>query len=69
MAKRRSASAVYQLGIGKHWRTSSASAFLQPVAHRPNLTVITGAQVSKVTFRGDVATGVEWIKNAQHVQR
>ena len=51
-ARPRSASAAYQLGIGRHWRTSSASAFLRPVAHRPNLTVITGAQVSKVTFRG-----------------
>ena len=51
----------YQLGIGRHWRTSSASAFLKPVAHRQNLTVITGAQVSKVTFQGSVATGVEWI--------
>jgi choline dehydrogenase len=56
---------AYQLGIGKHWRTSSASAFLQPALNRPNLTVITGAQVSKVTFRGNVATGVEWIKDAQ----
>ncbi|MBN8988898.1 MAG: GMC family oxidoreductase N-terminal domain-containing protein [Rhizobiales bacterium] len=55
----------YQLGIGRHWRTSSASAFLKPVAHRQNLTVITGAQVSKVTFRGAVATGVEWIKDAR----
>jgi len=55
----------YQLGIGRHWRTSSASAFLKPVAHRPNLTVITTAQVSKVTFRGDVATGVEWVRNAR----
>ncbi|WP_291862924.1 GMC family oxidoreductase N-terminal domain-containing protein [Bradyrhizobium sp.] len=53
----------YQLGIGRHWRTSSASAFLQPAMHRSNLTVITGAQVSRVTFRGAVASGVEWIKN------
>ena len=53
----------YQLGIGRHWRTSSASAFLQPAMHRSNLTVITGAQVSKVTFRGSVAAGVEWIKD------
>jgi choline dehydrogenase len=55
----------YQLGIGRHWRTSSASAFLKPAAHRSNLTVITGAQVSRITFRGSVATGVEWISNAQ----
>src|SRR5437762_2730394 len=26
----------YQLGIGRHWRTSSASAFLAPVADRSN---------------------------------
>ena len=56
---------AYQLGIGKHWRTSSASAFLQPVMNRPNLTVITGAQVSQVTFRGSIASGVAWIKDLQ----
>ena len=55
----------YQLGIGRHWRTSSASAFLKPVRSRKNLTVITHAQVSKVAFRGKVATGVEWIKEGQ----
>ena len=55
----------YQLGIGKRWRTSSASAFLKPAMNRPNLTVITNAQVSKVIFRGKVASGVEWIKGGQ----
>src|SRR5579864_5567849 len=57
----------YQLGIGRHWRTSSASAFLHPVAHRTNLTVITGAQVSRVLFTGSTATAVEWIKDGQRV--
>ena len=56
---------TYQLGIGRHWRSSSASAFLHPVAHRPNLTVMTGTQVSKVVFRGRVAVGVEWIRDGQ----
>lgn len=55
----------YQLGIGRHWRTSSSSAFLHPVMGRPNLTVITGAQVSKVTFKGRAASGVEWIKSGE----
>jgi choline dehydrogenase len=55
----------YQLGIGRHWRTSSASAFLKPVRSRENLTIMTHAQVNKVTFRGKVATGVEWIKDGQ----
>ncbi len=55
----------YQLGIGRHWRTSAASAFLRPAAHRTNLTVITGAQVSRVLFNGRVATGVAWIKDGK----
>jgi choline dehydrogenase len=55
----------YQLGIGRHWRTSSASAFLRPAAQRPNLTVITTAQVSKIVFRGSVAMGVEWVQAGQ----
>jgi len=55
----------YQLGIGRHWRTSSASAFLGPVAHRRNLTVVTGAQARRVLFEGRAATGVEWIKDGQ----
>src|SRR5262249_35465401 len=44
---------------------SAASAFLRPAAHRTNLTIITGAQVSRVLFNGRVATGVEWIKDGK----
>ena len=55
----------YQLGIGRHWRTSAASAFLRPIAERKNLTVITGAHVTRVLFAGHVATGVEWIRAGQ----
>jgi choline dehydrogenase len=55
----------YQLGIGRRWRSSSASAFLKPARDRDNLTVITRAQVSRVLFKGKVATGVEWIHDGQ----
>jgi choline dehydrogenase len=55
----------YQLGIGRRWRSSSASAFLHPIVNRPNLTIVTRAQVSRVTFNGTTATGVEWISNGQ----
>lgn len=51
----------YQLGIGRRWRSSAATAFLRPIMHRRNLTVITQAQVSRVVFSKRVATGVEWI--------
>jgi choline dehydrogenase len=56
---------TYQLGIGRHWRTSSASAFLQPIGGRRNLSIVTHAHVSKVVFNGRVATGVEWISKGQ----
>ncbi|MGP9810532.1 GMC family oxidoreductase [Rhodopseudomonas sp. NSM] len=59
---------AYQLGIGRRWRSSSASAFLHPVMHRPNLTVITRAQASRVLFDGTTAAGVEWIKDGQRIQ-
>jgi choline dehydrogenase-like flavoprotein len=51
----------YQLSIGRLWRASAATAFLRPVLRRPNLTVLTGAQASRVTFAGARAVGVEWI--------
>ncbi|WP_454914916.1 GMC family oxidoreductase [Xanthobacter sediminis] len=56
----------YQLSLGARWRVSAAGAFLRPVrGARANLTVIAGAQVSRVTFRGTVATGVEYVRAGQ----
>ncbi|GAB2928041.1 GMC family oxidoreductase [Nonomuraea fastidiosa] len=42
---------------GRRW--SSADAYLRSAGNRPNLHVITGATVSRVTFDGRRATGVE----------
>lgn len=56
---------TYQLGIGRRWRTSSASAFLRPVSNRPNLTIMTRAQASRISFEGKRASGVEWITDRQ----
>jgi choline dehydrogenase len=55
----------YQLGIGRRWRSSAASAFLHPIAKRTNLTIITRAHVSRIVFKGSVATGVEWIHDGR----
>jgi choline dehydrogenase len=41
-------------------RWSAARAFLRPAMKRPNLTVLTGAQASRVRFAGRRATGVEF---------
>lgn len=41
------------------WRVSAAKAFLRPALKRPNLTVMTGALIRRVTFDGHRATGLE----------
>ncbi|TAI66414.1 GMC family oxidoreductase N-terminal domain-containing protein, partial [Bradyrhizobium sp. Leo170] len=55
----------YQLSIGSHWRTSSASAFLYPALKRQNLTLVAHAHVSKIIVRAQVATGVEYIRDGR----
>ncbi|EAB6717979.1 glucose-methanol-choline oxidoreductase, partial [Salmonella enterica subsp. enterica] len=44
-------------------RCSAAAAYLHPVMHRKNLTVITGALATGVLFDGARATGVSYRKN------
>lgn len=56
---------AYQLTIGRRFRASAAAAFLHPALSRPNLTLITGAQVAKVLFAETRATGVQWIKDGE----
>lgn len=46
-------------------RASGATAFLQPVLDRPNLTVITGAQVTRILIREGSAVGVEYLLNGE----
>ena len=46
-------------------RHSAFTAFVKPVLGRPNLTVLTGAQVTRVVFDGRMATGVEVIEGGR----
>jgi choline dehydrogenase len=46
---------------GRRW--SATDAFLKPVLHRTNLTVLTGASVQKVLFDGKQATGFAYVKD------
>ena len=49
--------------IYKGHRQSAAKAFLAPIRTRPNLTVLTGATVTRVAFNGTRACGVELVRN------
>jgi choline dehydrogenase len=48
----------YQLTTRNGLRCSSAKAFLKPALKRPNLRLITGAQVESLTFEGRRVTGL-----------
>ena len=54
---------------GARW--SAADAYLKPVLHRPNLTLLTEAMVRRVLFEGTRAVGVEYedAAGARHVVR
>lgn len=51
----------YQLTVKEGKRHSAAAAFLLPVFHRPNLTVMTGALVTRLLLDGTRAVGVEYL--------
>lgn len=54
----------YQLTIGGGRRCSAADAFLHPVRHRRNLTVLTGADVRRILVGEDRrAQGVEFVQD------
>jgi choline dehydrogenase len=58
--------AYFQMNQKRGRRWSATSAFLRPVMHRPNLTVMTGAQVSRLRIENRQARGVEFThRNAQ----
>jgi choline dehydrogenase len=50
----------YNLTLDGRWRSSAARAFLRPAMSRPNLTIVTGALVEKVLFKGGRAIGISW---------
>lgn len=52
---------LYQLTIKNGKRHSTAAAFLLPILNRSNLTVKTGALVTRLLFEGTRAVGVEYL--------
>jgi choline dehydrogenase len=52
------------------WRWNTSKAFLRPIKHRRNLTILTGARTTKLEVVGRRVTGVEFIKDGQkHIAR
>ncbi len=53
-------SSSFEVNQRRGVRVSAARAFLHPVMKRPNLTVVTGAQVRRIRFDGRRALGLEY---------
>ena len=56
---------TYQVTQKRGRRWSAADAYLKPVLDRPNLTVRTGAQVTRVLLSEGRATGVEYVRDGR----
>ncbi|MFQ5785075.1 MAG: GMC family oxidoreductase [Alphaproteobacteria bacterium] len=53
----------FQVNQRRGVRWTAAKGFLKPVMRRPNLTVLTHAHASGLTFEGKRCTGVEFLRN------
>ena len=53
--------AYFQMNQKRGRRWSATNAFLRPALHRPNLTVMTHAAVSRIRMRNRTAEGVEFL--------
>ena len=49
------------------WRCSTEKAYLRPARHRPNLKVITGAEVERIRIEGRRVTGVSFRRDNEMV--
>lgn len=58
----------YQRTIHNGRRWSAAHAFLRPAMRRANVTVVTGAVVSEITFDGTRATGINYRHHGRPMQ-
>jgi choline dehydrogenase len=54
---------LYQLTVKEGRRQSTAVAYLHPILDRPNLTIQTGALVSRILFEGRRTFGVAYTQN------
>jgi choline dehydrogenase len=62
-----SGSSKFEVNQRRGVRVNASKAFLRPAQHRPNLSVVTGAQVKKLRLEGRRALGVEYLQGGEQV--
>jgi choline dehydrogenase len=63
--ERQQGASVAQVSQRRGWRASTARAYLAPARKRPNLTIRTGAVVTRISLTRGRATGVEYVHGGQ----
>jgi choline dehydrogenase-like flavoprotein len=59
---------LYQVTQRHGERWSAASAYLHPVAARPNLAIVSGAQATRILVESDRAIGIDYVEDGQQRQ-
>lgn len=60
----------FEVNQKEGWRWNASKAFLRPIKHRTNLTVLTHARTTHLVFEGKRVTGVAFVKDgAKHLAR
>lgn len=63
-------SSYFEVNQRSGFRWNASKAFLRPIKHRRNLTVLTGARTTRLCLEGKRVTGVEFIHEGQaHIAR
>jgi choline dehydrogenase len=60
--------AMAQLTASRGERQSTATSYLQPARHRPNLTILTGAEATSLILEGKRCVGVRYSRNGVSTQ-
>ena len=58
-------SSYFEVNQRSGFRWNASKAFLRPINHRRNLTVLTGARTTRLCLEGKRVTGVEFIREGQ----
>ncbi len=58
-------SSYFEVNQRAGFRWNASKAFLRPIKHRRNLTVLTGARTTRLCMQGKHVTGVEFIREGQ----
>jgi choline dehydrogenase len=58
-------SSYFEVNQRSGFRWNASKAFLRPIKHRRNLTVLTGARTTRLCMEGKRVTGVEFVREGQ----